>query len=515
LEPKTGAVANTRKVAATLRTPTGVGLALLITYSIVRNLAAASAAPLWYDEILTWTVSSQISWARILKALMEGVDGQPFLFYVIEHAFLRIVANREIALRLPSILAFPVTLGCIFFYARRRAGDTAALLAAIFLFTTVLFYDYAVDARPYSMVVACFAIALICYQRTSKPYWVVGLALALSLGEALHYYALFCVLPFGAAELVYFLRERKVRWRVWVALACPLVPLILAWRIAANFKAMYGAHFWSQYGFRDIAATYGGFLVNNAPFGTFIAIVCVSIILRAFFFRGKQTGHCEDRTEAYMEGVLLLALLALPVTTFLATKVLHGAMLDRYVLPTILGIALAIGYTRMVLTPLLILVLFASALLIGGREILFWRSVNLYGADRFALADEAFIEQAGHADLPVVVTDAHLFLPLALYASPRYPQRLVYVVDQTKALQYLHWDTIDKNLVPLRNYVSFSMPDFREFAKTHPQFLLLTSDPESPYGWCLDDLRANALSVELLEGSKNRKLYFFKLRSSM
>ena len=43
-----------------------------------------------------------------------------------------------------------------------------------------------------------------------------------------------------------------------------------------------------------------------------------------------------------VEAALLLAFLALPISTYIATKILHGGMLDRYVTPTIVGIAISL-----------------------------------------------------------------------------------------------------------------------------------------------------------------------------
>jgi hypothetical protein len=74
---------------------------LLLIYCVVRNLVAAFARPLWYDEVITWAVCGQGAWRYILSALFRTTDSQPPLFYVIEHYALGISSNREIALRSP------------------------------------------------------------------------------------------------------------------------------------------------------------------------------------------------------------------------------------------------------------------------------------------------------------------------------------------------------------------------------------------------------------------------------
>src|SRR5260370_19589080 len=146
-------------------------MGFLLLYVIVRSLVAAAGKTFWYDELLTWTVSSQGSWSAIVSALHLPLDGQPPLFYMIEHFASSLTRNQEIALRLPSILALPCTLTCVFIYVKKNGSEIVALLCAIFVLTTSVFQYYAVEARPYSMVVACSAFALVCYQRVPSPVW--------------------------------------------------------------------------------------------------------------------------------------------------------------------------------------------------------------------------------------------------------------------------------------------------------------------------------------------------------
>ena len=44
----------------------------------------------------------------VWQGLARALDGTPPGFYVIERRFVGLSANKEIGLRLPSILAFPV-----------------------------------------------------------------------------------------------------------------------------------------------------------------------------------------------------------------------------------------------------------------------------------------------------------------------------------------------------------------------------------------------------------------------
>ena len=319
-------------------------LGLLLLYAIVRSLVAAAGKAFWYDELLTLTVSSLGSWKATLEAVRR-LDGQPPLFYAIEKFALGLGRKQEIALRLPSLLAFPCTLACVFIYVKKRGGEIVAFLCALFLLITTLFQTYAVEARPYSMAVACIAFALVCYQRVPSPLWTVLLAISLALAQSLHYLAVLAMVPFGLAEAVHFLETRKFRWPVWAALVVGALPLLLFWKFLAIHKAIYGAHFWAHLEFSLIPHTYGELLQTSSQLGAGIAAVALAGVLgTAFSLRAVKTTGPEERNKDLAEAVLLFAFVALPFAAYLLTRVVHIGLAARYVLAMVLGVSVALGY---------------------------------------------------------------------------------------------------------------------------------------------------------------------------
>src|SRR5262249_29713654 len=138
-----------------LETFTPLLVGLLLIYTFARSVVAGTGKVYWYDELLTQLVTSQGSVSGIMVALRGPLDGQPPVFYVIEHLASRLIANQDIALRLPSALGVVCTMLCVYVFLHRQSGRVVALLTATFLLMTALFKVYAVEARPYSLVVAC------------------------------------------------------------------------------------------------------------------------------------------------------------------------------------------------------------------------------------------------------------------------------------------------------------------------------------------------------------------------
>jgi hypothetical protein len=493
---------------------------LLLVYSVVRSFVAASTTTLWYDEILTWAVTIQGGWHRIVGALFHGIDGQPPFFSWLERYASHLAARPEIGLRLPCILAFPCTLLCVFLYAARRAGPLIALFCSAFLLATPVFQVYTAQARPYGLVVACLAFALLCYQRIASSRWAVAMAAAVVLAESFHHFAVFSLLPFAAAELVCTSLERTIRWRVWGALACSLLPLLLSWRIVSSFKSIYGSHFWAQYSLSSIPQTYGVFFSNSSVIGSAFAFICAALMVRARFRPSQQLSRAEpvvaepaaaQPDSDRVEGALLLALLLLPLTTFGATTLLHGAMLDRYVLSTVLAMALALSCIRSVPAWIASAILATCGVFLCINESQFWRSVNPHLLNAPAAQLESFIAAGGHSDLPVAVSDPLLYLPVAFYDSPPFKPRFVYLIDEQRALLHVATDTVDKNLFVLRNYVSFPMPAFSDFARSHPVFLLYAKKDTPRFDW-LSRYLPSIASLQTLNEDPNRALYLVTIK---
>ena len=172
-------------------------MGLLVMYTIVRGIAGAAHRPFWFDELFTLTIANQPSLHDLWHAVTRGFDSAPPFFYLVERLALKVTSNKEVALRLPSILAFPCTLICVFVYAKKRNGELIACLCALLLLSTILFHTYSIEARAYSMMIACIAFALVCYQRLPSPFWATMFGFSLLLAESLHYYAVFAMIPFG------------------------------------------------------------------------------------------------------------------------------------------------------------------------------------------------------------------------------------------------------------------------------------------------------------------------------
>jgi hypothetical protein len=479
-------------------------VALLCLYAVGRGVVAAKRKPLWFDEFCTLAIAGQPGEHEIWKAVKLGFDSSPPLFYFVEGSALKLEPNKQIALRIPSILAFPCTLICVFVYARKFAGELVACLSALLLLSTSLFHRYAIEARSYGIMIACVAFALVCYQRLPSIRWAALLGFSLVLAESLHYYAVLAMIPFWVAETVALLKTRQIRWSVWIALASGLVPLAVCWPLLSIYRTSYVGHVVSfNPSLSSIPSYYGSYFFVNGALGIALGVVSIVAIAWAISWPRNgvlQRGTCN--TTNLVEITLLVSLVALPVLASVPVRLAHGIWGSRYLLAATIGIVLGISYALSVARPRTI-VLFGLFILasVCVREFTFWRYSTMPDREGWSieLQDgfgqiQGFVENGGHLDLPVVIGQGLVYTQLAYYSPPSWSRRLVYLTDAQKEFNYDGNDLVVRVLSRLQEFMPLRLADYSEFIAAHREFLLFSQGEE----WALVNLRRDAVSLELL-----------------
>src|SRR6202044_1784811 len=135
-----------------------------------------------------------------------------------------------------SVGGLCMVLVCVFLFVKKRGGPATALGCSVLTLFTILYTTYAAEARPYSLAVACVAVALVCFQRAPSKPWMLLMGFTLALSVALHYYAVFALVPFVLAETSLILNARRLRAAVWLALVGGFVPFIVFWPLLARLK---------------------------------------------------------------------------------------------------------------------------------------------------------------------------------------------------------------------------------------------------------------------------------------
>ncbi|MDQ0846245.1 hypothetical protein [Streptomyces sp. V1I6] len=273
----------------------------------------------WRDEAATWQVARR-SVADIWHMLGE-VDAVHGLYYLLMHGLFECFGPGITTLRLPSVLAMAVAAACVTVIGQRLAGGWAGLGGGLAFGLLPAVQFHLQEGRPYALVAAGAGISTLLLVtalqgRDRKAHWAAygGTVLLCAL---LNWLSLL-ILPAHLATLAWT-RTGRVTWIRWAAASTAAVagalPMIL-------FTLTQSRQ------------------VSWIPPLTWHMLIGPAIVLAI-----GALGALLDRPRAGRLSLpaVALPLLAVPQIGLIGLSLAKPLFLDRYVLFSMLGLALLIG----------------------------------------------------------------------------------------------------------------------------------------------------------------------------
>jgi len=498
--------------------------ALLVVILLAVGIGSALRAiaiPFWYDEIFTVMMCRLPSGAETWKALEQAADTSPPTYHAIARAARRIIPEDHLGYRLPSILAALGAMVSLYWFLVRRVDGLAALVGATFVLCTPLVY-HASEARPYALMVCCVSGAAAAWQRIDQSrLWSVLLAILLAGAVSSHYYASLAWPAFVLAEASVWGLGR-FRIRTWVALLGGAIPLFFFAPLLAKLREYYAPNFWAQPAISQAWMAYDWLFSFGGQAGMIFGLGVIVIFAYQNFVQARQqvapdgvdNRNGREQKESCLpmeERVLALVLLGLPAIAVAVAKVGQGGMTVRYMLPTILGGAIAVGSLASKLPKAgrglllgLILISYASSSLGEAKEGL----KNTLLARRAAAANEirAIVRAHPEYELPLVISAGRRYLPVAYYTPVEFGSRLYTIADPKAAVKYTRTNSVDLDLVVIRRYFPLRIEDYTEFISRHREFLVV-SDSEDRFEWLTARLLDEGHALSLIARRGSAKVY--------
>ncbi len=480
----------------------------IVAWEFVVLLFKARRKLFWYDELVTFHVSSLQPISLLWSALKTGVDAMPPGYYVIVQLARMFPGDPHVTLRLPSILGYILCLLGVYWFARKRLPVSAGL-AAVVLITLSPFREYAVEARSYSLLVGLLAISAVFWQRIDEKRFMTPLfALFLTLAVSSHYFAVVAISFFGIAELTWTILSRRIRWGVWAACLLATCPFFLCLPLLLRFREIFGRNFWSRPNWSTAVSTYGGYLgldtiLTLVPIA-FFGIVAGDSLLR--MMRRPREGSPE-RDFGPPEIILIGGFLLYPALLVVLTKLLDSGYTPRYGWPAILGLGLGSVYLFRSIWPKSPSAHLLGALLIvfavqGGHDLMLLSKAGLTRVDeRWTRLAELSRNEPG---IPVVIGSGKTFLEAAKYAPPELRDRLVQVVDADTATRLAGADTVDKTNRLVAQFIPLRVEDLAPFLAAHQKFILHSG---GDYEWFPQYLVERRYDLRLLSKDSGSSLY--------
>lgn len=455
--------------------PTYIWVALLA--SIILYLLVAihsSQRRLWHDELFTLYIANSSSLSELWRNIR--LDLNPPLIYLAVRASIKVFGPSELAVRLPSILAFLTGSLCFYGFVTKRLNPHFGLLALLVLWANP-FAVYATEARPYGLIIGFLGVAMLswqmCREEPRKPFAPALLAFAVVGLMMSHFFAVFYIAPFLFAEFFRWFRTRKVDITVWTVL---LIPCSLPFLYLATIKSyrsndVFPAEFRAS--LRHVLHFFDETLQPESM------ILFIALVLAVLTFSRDNTRRPASGTKFRpVEVAFFLALLALPIYLNLVLMRSHSGFHSRYAIPTIF------------VYPVLVVAVLARysarnwAAIVASAVLFIYIVQNNFDQELTALLHRQSIfsispptydpVQKIDPSLPLVAASGLTFLEMDHYASPETVSRLYYLTDRELAVRIAH-ATIFEGFAGLKQHfpIRASVQPYREFVAQHPQFLVL------------------------------------------
>lgn len=113
----------------------------------------------WTDEFFTATYTRHPTIGMVLDDVRKNEQSPP-LYFLLMWLWVRFLGTSEGALRFPSVLAGMLSVGLLTFLVQRWFAQKAAAMAGMVMALSPLIARYAIEARPYSMLVFASVVCL-------------------------------------------------------------------------------------------------------------------------------------------------------------------------------------------------------------------------------------------------------------------------------------------------------------------------------------------------------------------
>jgi mannosyltransferase len=329
-----------RRWARGLATLSGRG-GLLVTVLALLGAAASIvggvlSGPLWLDEAQSVAIA-RLPLGELPQALRE--DGAPPLYYLLLHAWIGLVGDGGVVVRLPSVALALASLPLVHELGRRLGGAGAGRAALVVLAGMPWWARYASETRMYMLVVVLvLAGALAMQALRSRPSPVAFLGVAAATGALLltHYWSLFLLAGVGLWHLRPLVRRNAAALRVLAAMVLGSL-VFLPWVPTFLYQSAHTGAPWAK------APTFGALLRTPEVWAFGPAVPRTALALA---YVGLAVLALRRRRSARRLGALVLATLVLAWT---ATVVLGGAYAGRYtaVVVPLVALLVALGLLQL------------------------------------------------------------------------------------------------------------------------------------------------------------------------
>lgn len=306
---------------------------------------------LWYDEAFTG-ILMRLPFAEFLNVTFN--DPTPPLYYFLVKFWTAFTRVGDFQLRSLSMIFGVATIVFVYLAAKELFAKQAAVFASALVAISPFFVEYSVEARAYSLYGLVFAVTLYLLAKKRLFFFMLGTIVML----ATHYTAIFFIIPM---VILYFwiIYENDFSFKKGVIRILPVILAFLLiyshlsalsdvvsndWIKEANYNRVpqsVAAHLFGvqtkRAGTDDINEL--NFILDKITLGwVFFSIYAVGI--GVVLYKSKNNYKKEAELVAVVLGALLPQIMI--ITLSLLTD--RDFYVERYLFPSAIFFAIAVGY---------------------------------------------------------------------------------------------------------------------------------------------------------------------------
>jgi hypothetical protein len=458
------------------------------------------AARFEFDELLEISAASAPTSHDVLSFLASGVDFNPPLSHFLIRAAMSQLGDAEWVTRLPAFLGFVVLILAMYALVARRCTPAYGIVAMLLTIGLPL-RTYAIQARPYGIVLGLSALAVTFYLQAveyrSRTFSLCALAICTGAMVASHYYEVLVVAVLLVMELI---RGWETNRMDWPLVACcigpPVVVLFLLRRAIVQQKQVL-THYFARGNLLSFDHGY-----DDLKLDPLIYCVAFMLLIGALsLVRGASDDFVPAaRFRAVLRGrevQLGLALLSLPIVGAFVTQFVTHAYVPRYFLAAGIGLVICCCYVVRFLSPA-----------VPGLTLILVLSIAL-GFGKSILQEKTRSAEA----LPALASLTAQWTPL-LFDSPAAYERIYHyfpalrdnlwvIADPAASMRYRNYDTDDRIMLALAAHGRAQAVTLSAAVRKWPQFRLVPRSADSV--WALKCIMDAGVPVHVSQpfGSSN------------
>lgn len=312
-----------------------VAAALLAAFYLASSIYIASHRLYWFDEIFIARIAQLPSVATMWQALAHASDTMPPGYHLLMRIFGREFGYGEVAMRLPSALAMSVGLLLTFDCARRLTDGLHGLIALSLLTCSLLPY-YGYEARPYAFYFMLSALAFWIWTctRDDSNWSAFFFGATLCLAVTMHYYAVFCVVPYALWEILHWKPGKRLSRKLVAGLVGVALPAALLAPLGMAYSRQFSRDFWAHPSFYELRAAFSELFPDS------LLLLALMLIWICLTKSGKGKTVVEEMQPAESLGWLFLCI---PLAGFVVAELKTNAFLIRYFIGALPGVAVALS----------------------------------------------------------------------------------------------------------------------------------------------------------------------------